>query len=147
MPWGEKRLADNSRQTHRLKGIKNQKSKIKNVYDSLVPAELDFAAVLPAEDNPLGINHDQLARDETRVLKFSFGNLSFTPQCLHIGPPCHGTGRYVIISRNFNSFKRFAFLCDTDHFIEMSGIKTNPLTCKANCIDHDSNYLYDHSRQ
>jgi hypothetical protein len=43
----------------------------------VVPAEFNFAAVFPAEDNPLLVNNDELTGNETRMVKFFLSDLAF----------------------------------------------------------------------
>jgi hypothetical protein len=109
---------------------------------SFIPPELDFSAILPTENDAVGTHHDQFARNKAGMLEFALGNLPFASQCAQVSSPGHRAGGHVIISSNLNRFEFVPVLPDADNLVEMPWIMADPLTCKANCFYHSSDYLH-----
>ncbi len=96
-------------------------------FNSVVAAVFDFSAVLPAEDDALVVDDDEAAADEPGVAEFAFGDLAFALEGSEAGAPGHGAGGDVIIAGHLDSFDMVAALFNTDYFVEMAGVKPDPL--------------------
>jgi len=92
-----------------------------------VAPEFDFAAVFPTKDDAFLIDDDKAAGDETRADKFFFSDLTFALECSQAGSPGSGSGRHIIIARNFHCLHLVPSLLDSDDFVEMTRIVTYPL--------------------
>jgi hypothetical protein len=93
----------------------------------VVFAKLDFATMLPTKHNSFRIHDDQFARNETRILKFQLGNLALPAHRAKVRPPRDRSRRDEIISSNFHRLNFLLVLHDSDDFVKMTGIMSDPL--------------------
>jgi hypothetical protein len=96
---------------------------------SVIPAEFDFAAVLPAENNSLVIDNDELAGNKPRVVEYFLRDLPFAFESSKAGPPGRRPRRHIIVPGYLDRLDFVTALVNANHFIEMTGIVPDPLAC------------------
>jgi hypothetical protein len=90
-------------------------------------AKFNFSAMFPTEDDSLGINNDQFARNESGILKFHLGNLAFATHCSQICPPRDCSGWHKVVPSDFDCFHLILLLHDPNDFVKMPGVMSDPL--------------------
>lgn len=84
---------------------------------------------MPTKDNAFGIDDNQASGNETRVLIFLLGDLTFAFKGLQIGSPGYCFRGHEFVARNLYRFDTTPLLGNSNYFIEMAGIMANPLAC------------------
>jgi len=97
------------------------------VLDLVVFSEFDFAAMFPTKHDPLRIHDNQFARNETRILIFQLGNLALAAHCSQVSPPRDCAGRHEIVPSDFNRLHLIRVLHDSDDFVKMPRVMSDPL--------------------
>jgi len=96
----------------------------------IVFAKFNLAAMLPTEDDSLRIHDDEFARNETRILKFQLGNLAFAAHSSKVRAPGDCAGGNEIVTGDFDRLDFVLGLHDSDDFVKMSGVMSDPFACQ-----------------
>jgi len=83
--------------------------------------------MFPSEHDSLRIDDDQLARNESWVLKFQFGDLAFATQGSQVRAPGDCASGYKIVSGDLHRLDVILVLHDFDDFVKVPRIMSDPL--------------------
>lgn len=83
--------------------------------------------MLPTEDDAFFVDDDEAAGNKTGATELSLGNLAFAFESGEAGAPGNRARGDVFVPGDFDGFNLLAAFFYADDFIEMTGIKPDPL--------------------